>query len=636
MAFCTPIQANEDPVPATHMTPFDLTIPLAKVPLAKKEAAAAGGRLLTDETRTDGYVFLAPSLPAALKPFMTPASPGDAASEPGSSAPRPDLYWALNVPFTHRALSAKAGARWDKQTKCFFYVGPSLPKELSAYAALPYSLESTVQRVQRHLPAASWPPSGDAMIPRPHQVTACEAAVAAAQAGYPGFLLADEVGLGKTISAWSGAQQIAAMLRSTSALIVAPLSVLAHWRETLSRMGSTIPDVTLLNYDRLDKLFEMPEGVTAKSKKGIARRAAAPEVDIVIFDESHKLKNPLAARSKLATKIAANAKFCFYLSATAGQNPLELAYLAALIAKSTGVSAKSLKDFEQWCFDQNLGLSRGDFGAIKWSGDIEDCERLRKILYEGKPGKPPAGLRRRPEHIQGWPEISRILLPQELSVEQRLLYQASWESFRSAMAAGKIAPTRGKPSSNKGMGALIEALRFRQKSSELRIDQTAAFAMDLLEEGIKPAISCAFKISGAAIKAKLESKGLIVSYIHGALDPAAREAERLNFQQGRADVIIFTIEEGISLHQGQYAVDTQPRALVIHDLRWSAIQMAQIEGRTHRDGKFAQAYWMAGENTVEMGIAKRVSEKTVAMKSLSGDADVTIDEVIMAVLLAST
>ena len=83
------------------------------------------------------------------------------------------------------------------------------------------------------------------------------------------------------------------------------------------------------------------------------------------------------------------------------------------------------------------------------------------------------------------------------------------------------------------------------------------------------------------------------------------------------------------MHEGEKIQPDKRRALLVHDLRWSAIQMAQIEGRAHRDGKFAQAYWLAGEGTIEMSIAERVERRAVAMKTLSGDEDASLDEEIM-------
>ncbi len=113
--------------------------------------------------------------------------------------------------------------------------------------------------------------------------------------------------------------------------------------------------------------------------------------------------------------------------------------------------------------------------------------------------------------------------------------------------------------------------------------------------------------------------------IHGGIPAGEREAERLRFQRGEARVVLFTVEEGISLHQGEH--DDVPRSEVIHDLRWSAIQMAQIEGRCHRDGRFAQVYWAYADGTVEGKIARVVAGRLQAMKEMIGDDVETLREI---------
>ena len=49
-------------------------------------------------------------------------------------------------------------------------------------------------------------------------------------------------------------------------------------------------------------------------------------------------------RSKLAMKLLEENEFTLWLSATAGQNPLELSYLAPLLARITKQSAKNMKE----------------------------------------------------------------------------------------------------------------------------------------------------------------------------------------------------------------------------------------------------------------------------------------------------
>lgn len=518
-----------------------------------------------------------------------------------------------------RGVATAAAARWDAAHGVFVYEGRQIPPALAPFRALPYSWE---MRVQEELAeAAPLPPrSPTAKIElRPHQVSAVRAIAAARAAKLPGFLLADDVGLGKTISAWAAILQ---MRDVKTVLIVSPLAVVAHWRRTIEAMGDGGKQIVVLNYDRLGKLFEISDAARKKvrTKKGLARAGTAPETDLIVLDESHRCKNPTAARSKLAAKLVANAGFTLWLSATAGQNPLELSYLAPLLAAATGARAKDLKDFEQWCIDQDLGVTRGTFGKWEWRGDRADCEKVRALLFDApRPGASPAGLRRRPEDIVGWPAINRMLTPIELAPEARALYDEAWTAFRREM---DLAPRGKDPKS-----ALAAILRLRQKSSLVRAAGTVELARELLDNGHQVAISVAFIETLTTIREMFESGigAVKCAVIHGGIPAGERERERMRFQTGEARVVLFTVEEGISLHQGEH--NDAPRSEIIHDLRWSAIQMAQIEGRCHRDGRFAQVYWAYADATVEEKIARVVAGRIQSMKEMIGDDVETLREI---------
>jgi superfamily II DNA or RNA helicase len=542
----------------------------------------------------------------------------------------------LDVPFTMRGVATATGARWDADHGVFVFAGAALPRELEPYRAQPYSWELRVQRELAGEPHKNTRTGGArvatepartasrSIVLRPHQEEAVRAVLSARAADRAGFLLADDVGLGKTITAWEAVLQMPAAKR---VLVVCPLAVVAHWRRTIEAMGDGRRDVVVLNYERLGKLFEVSAAARKKirSKKGLARVGSAPEVDLVIWDESHRCKNPTAARSKLAAKINARAGFRLWLSATAGQNPLELSYLAPLLASVTGARAGDLKDFEQWCIDQQLGVTRGAYGKWEWRGDRADCEKVRAMLFEpargarGRSAGPPAGMRRRPEDIAGWPALNRILTPIELDSEARALYEQAWTEFRRDM---ELAPRGRDPKS-----ALAATLRLRQKSSLVRASGTVELARELLDNGHQVAISVAFIETLTAMQEALSGGLSKVSCaaIHGGVPAKAREAERLRFQRGEARVVLFTVEEGISLHQGEH--NDAPRSEIIHDLRWSAIQMAQIEGRCHRDGRFAQVYWAYADDTIEEKIATVVARRIQAMKEMVGDDVETLREI---------
>ena len=524
----------------------------------------------------------------------------------------------LDVPFEARSLATSNGARWDKANSVFVVRG-NLPAALERFRAAPHSWESAVQRRLDKATKAQPSTPVNPHTPRPHQVEAMDLIARAVAAKRAGFLLADDVGLGKTLATW---EAVLAMPKVSTVLIVCPLSVVPHWRRTIVAQGDGGCRVVVINYERLGKLMEITEEKRkkVKSKKGLARAASAPKYDVVIWDESHKCKNPIAARSKFAMKINAKAGFLLWLSATAGQNPLELSYLAPLLSDRTGAKASDLKDFEQWCAKLGLGVSRGAFGRWDWRGDPRDCEKVRELLFEGTT---PAGLRRRPQDIAGWPEINRILTPMDLDASARESYEQAWTEFRADLDL--------EPSGRDPKNALAAALRLRQKSSLIRVSGTVDLVRELLDNGHHVAISVAFVETLDAIRDELYHHKIEAAAVYGGLGAADREEERLRFQRGEVPVVVFTIEEGISLHQGEH--DDVPRSEVIHDLRWSAIQMAQIEGRCHRDGKYAPVYWTYADDTIEARIAGIVCGRLESMKAMVGDDVETVKEI--ARLLAS-
>lgn len=537
----------------------------------------------------------------------------------------------LDLPFAFRDIGHQHGARWDAASKSFLFRGDQLPPALAPYACEPYSWERLQQDEMNGVEPVASTPERKVML-RKHQMECVLAVRAALKAERSGYLIADDVGLGKTMSTWAS---VMSMRDADTVLIVCPLAVVAHWRRTIRWMGDLGKRIVVINYDRLKKLFEIDAAAAGKmaarrkkkrrvrTAKGVARYGDPAEFDVIVWDECHKLRNPDSARSKLAKRLAEEADFQLWLSATAGQNPIELQYLAPLIAEATGTRASRMTDWVEWCQSQGMGVTKGAFGKIAWrgtskdekerEGSDEDLEIMRRLLFEGTV---PLGIRRSPTDIAGWPEVNRILMPIALDAEDRALYEQAWAEFRAHLGLGG----GGRDSRN----ALVARLRFRQKASLLRTGATVDLALDLLDQGLQVAVSAGFLETLEIVREALEKAGHGVSVISGAQSPGEKERQRLDFQNGRTTAVVYTVEEGISLHEGEY--NAARRANIVHDLRWSGIQMKQIEGRTHRDGKFSQVYWMVGENTVEEGVARVVAERIRSMSRMQGDEG-TVEEI---------
>ena len=348
------------------------------------------------------------------------------------------MYYVIDLPFEFRNILSFFGGSYNKEYKVSVVKKDKLPEDLLPFESKPYSYESWVEKELNgdyRKEITSQFAKKDNMIPRDYQISGYQTIKKAIDLGWNGFLLADEVGLGKTITS------ILSMRDSKfeRVLIVTTLAAIPHWRKVLLQFHLPDKEIILINYDRLQKLFDLNDFGTAKTKraknKKVATKGVAQEFDFIIYDESHKLKNNTSMRSKLALRLVEKDEFTLWLSATAGQDPLELSYLAPLLAKITKQNVKNMKDFEVWCKEMDLGVSRGAYGKWIWDGSKESIEKVKTMLFDSKPK---VALRRVPSDIVGYPEISRELTPVELAADDYKNYGLAWLDFKRMMNDEKI------------------------------------------------------------------------------------------------------------------------------------------------------------------------------------------------------
>ena len=567
-------------------------------------------------------------------------------SKPAKPVPVPpviptgDRLWVLSVPYAERGVATVNGARWDAYLRQTVYIGRSLPMGLVPYASADYSWERYLEDdINGHVkPVAVSPVT---FTPRVHQVEAATRIRQVAARGYRGFVEADNVGLGKTISVLEGVYGVARDRAATTMLVMCPKSVIPHWRRTIAALGDRGLRIVVINYDQAKKLLTVPETAAAaartrtRNKRIAANGQPVVNWDIVVFDESHKCSNSSSQRSQAAARIAryaASAKtapFVVWASATAGQNPAELGYLAPLFAQLTGASKSDLKDFGQWLANEGYAVTYNTrFEKWEWGkplvdltprqlADFEahkahDLHRIHALLFTG-PDAP--AIRRQPSDIAGWPEIQRIPHPVELDAEARRLYQQAWTEFRRDM---KLFAKGRDPK-----GGEAARLRFRQKASLIRVPGTVDLVTDLLDNGHQVAVSVEFLETLDALRTQLAELKVSVAEFSGR-NTTMRESERLRFQRGEASVIIFTVTEGISLHANEMLPDATrataaQRSMLVHDPRYSGIDAVQIEGRCHRDGENANAFYLYAEDTVEERIVQTSIGRIATMQTMVGD-----------------
>ena len=167
----------------------------------------------------------------------------------------------------------------------------------------------------------------------PHQLHVAERAAAADPVRW---LLADEVGLGKTIEACLVLARLLRTGRAERALVVAPSTLTVQWLGELWRKFHQV--FVLLDAERradvareLGKGFNPFEAHTRMvvaledlvKEPALARKAAAARLDVLVVDEAHRLErrrgHPGSPAYRTVAPIAAVARHALLLSAT----PLE-------------------------------------------------------------------------------------------------------------------------------------------------------------------------------------------------------------------------------------------------------------------------------------------------------------------------
>src|SRR5215218_8703176 len=153
--------------------------------------------------------------------------------------------------------------------------------------------------------------------------------------------------------------------------------------------GLSPKKVTLINYERTKSLFTPPPASTkrsARAKNNELARHGQPKRTwpVVVFDESHRLRNPYAQQSMACRQLADRASFAIYMSATAGQSPHELSYLGRLLGRAARYPTETLADYRLLMKKLGIGRAKGRWTNWSWEPDERDRVVISDLLYKGK------------------------------------------------------------------------------------------------------------------------------------------------------------------------------------------------------------------------------------------------------------
>lgn len=243
-----------------------------------------------------------------------------------------------------------SGLRWNRTTRCM--VGPvslNLLDGLARYYKLPADMETKRQRLgktRREIDAERLAEDPAPLLPYPvkanlykHQIRGANMALRAfgaldAKTPGGGFGELFEMGCGKTLTTIAVAGALYNLGKIDRVLVVAPTSVCSVWPHDLNQFATFPWEARVLLGDKKKRLKAMNElenwpfkalriaviNYESTHREGIFEALAAYKPDLIVCDESQRIKNPSAAQSKALHKLGDAAPFRMILSGTPVQN----------------------------------------------------------------------------------------------------------------------------------------------------------------------------------------------------------------------------------------------------------------------------------------------------------------------------
>lgn len=243
-----------------------------------------------------------------------------------------------------------SGLRWNRTTRCM--VGPvslNLLDGLARYYKLPADMETKRQRLgktRREIDAERLTEDPAPLLPYPvkanlykHQIRGANMALrafGASDAKTPGGGFGElfEMGCGKTLTTIAVAGALYNLGKIDRVLVVAPTSVCSVWPHDLNQFAAFPWEARVLLGDKKKRLKALNElenwpfkalriaviNYESTHREGIFEALATYKPDLIVCDESQRIKNPSAAQSKALHKLGDAAPFRMILSGTPVQN----------------------------------------------------------------------------------------------------------------------------------------------------------------------------------------------------------------------------------------------------------------------------------------------------------------------------
>ena len=451
--------------------------------------------------------------------------------------------------------------------------------------------------------------------PYPHQLRAA-ATVLRRMRGRA--LLADEVGLGKTIEAGLVLSELFLRRLAGRCLILVPAGLVQQWAEELDRkFGLPVAVQGSAAWERAAQPWSAP-GIVLASLAAVRRapnaeRAAQAEWDLVVIDEAHRVKNPQSASARLVK--ALRSRYLLLLTATPVENRLEDLFQLVQLVRPGYLGTPA--EFRR----RHGSVARTD---VRDAAGLQ--QRMREVMVRHRRSEVEVMLPRRlAETLRVTPEPDEAALYAAVVAEVRRCASGASPQER----VGLRALQRLAGSSPRALhGALERSGRTALARQAAAVSDTrkAQVLIELLQRhvasGDKVAVFTGFRDTLSFLAERVEAAGLAAACYHGALSRREKDAAIASFQGDRP--ILLTTEAAGEGRNLQFC-----HVLCNFDLPWNPMQIEQRLGRVHRIGQTEDVLVssLVGRGTVEERVFSVLEAKIHLFELVVGELDMILGRV---------
>ncbi|MFB1098978.1 DEAD/DEAH box helicase [Terribacillus sp. JSM ZJ617] len=419
-------------------------------------------------------------------------------------------------------------------------------------------------------------------------------------------ILADEVGLGKTIEAGLVLKELMIRGLVKKVLLLVPASLVNQWVNELNTKFH-IPAAS----QRKQYVWEHYDVIV--SSIDLAKRSPHREIileqdyDFVLIDEAHKLKNNKTRNYAFIQSL--KKKYCLLLTATPVQNKLSDIYnLVSLLKPGYLGSYKQFKD--------TYGDDRRDAEEHHYLKEL-----IRKVMVRN----------RREETGLQWTKRKVETIWIDFTEQERQVYENMQDSTSAAATFAKITLLRELCSSREAaylsMKKMVEEnpetgnvyLPVMKEIEKLPQHSKALKVVELIKAappGEKFIIFTEYRATQFYLQWTLKQHDISSVPFRGGFKAGKKDWMRELFEK-HAQVLIATEAggEGINL---QFCSN-----MINYDLPWNPMRLEQRIGRIHRFGqqKDVQIYNFAVRNTLEAHILELLYKKINLFERVIGNLD---------------